>query len=141
MRRRRVGREDDRVPRLHRNERLVDYRRGRIGAGRNAGDEPYGRGDFRKALRLVFGDDVAGFKVLDILVYVPRGEEVFLDLVFDHAEPGIFDCQAREPLRRALRRPRRRGDDAVHRRLVEGGERRGRALSADEAIARLLNRL
>src|SRR5581483_8658622 len=117
-----MGAENDRAPRLDRDEDLVDGRRGGIGRGHDGRHDAERLRNLDHSPVLVASDDADRLHWPDELVDLLRGEEVLLDLVGDHAEAGFFDRQPRERLRVSGRRVGHRGDDGVDASLVELGE-------------------
>ena len=134
----RGGGEDDRVPPLDRQHRLVDRRRRRVRRGTDGGDHADGLGVLHQPAAGKLLDDADGPGALP--QEVAQGAEglaaVLDDLVRDVAEPGVPDRDLRQ-LAGALGlvdRPGEGGDGVVDGVLAGVGERRhGGAGAGDQS--------
>jgi hypothetical protein len=117
--------EDDRAPRLHGEQDLVDGGGGRVGGRDDRGDHAEGFGDLDDLLLVDPPHDPDGLHRADEVVDLLGREEVLLDLVGDDAVAGFLDGETGE--RFGLRRDGggHRIHDGVDLFLGQLGQRRG----------------
>ena len=114
--------EDDRIARLDGHDALEQHRRGGVRDRRQREDDSDGFGYFHQAALRKFANHADRALVLDVVVDELGGHHVLDGLVFEDAELGFLDRQARQMLGLRHSGQHHRLDDAVDILLGEPAE-------------------
>ena len=119
----RMGRDDDAVAGLERDQAFEDRGRGRVGGWDDRRDHADGLGDAYGTCRFVFLDHAAGDGVLVGVVDIFGGVVVLDDLVLDDTHAGLFDGELRKTQTRLVGGKSGGLEDLIHLLLTVGRER------------------